>query len=152
MAPPPAAARFRRLLCPVDFSAPSRHALDTALALARAVGGKVTALHVLDAPDPLIEKREYLDWITQRYRSELASLMAQAACAELEPEALLREGSPAAEIVAHSQAGGVDLIVIGTHGRSGLAHLLLGSVAERVVRQATVPVLAVPAPPTGTAP
>ena len=135
---------FQRILCPVDFSPPSEVALTTALSLAKDSGGRVTVLHVVETPDPLIEKAEFLEWITRRYDEQLSELLRLRACAQLEPKGLRREGRATEEIQRAAAELAADLIVIGTHGRSGIRRWLLGSVAERVVRTARIPVLTVP--------
>jgi len=135
---------FRKILCPVDFSPPSESALEAAVALAAQSGGRVTVLHVVEMPDPLLEKSEFLEWITRRYEAQLKEFMQRHACPEVDEHALLREGSPAREINRAVEGLGSDVVVLGTHGRTGLKRLLIGSVAERVVRTSSVPVLTVP--------
>lgn len=135
---------FQKILCPVDFSPPSEVALTAALSLAAHGGGRVTLLHVVEMPDPLIDKSEFLEWITRRYDEQLQELLGRRACAQLEPEGLRREGHATEQIHRTAAELGSELIVIGTHGRTGLQRWLLGSVAERVVRTARIPVLTVP--------
>lgn len=145
-------ARFTRILVPTDFSAPSEAALAAAKELADRFGASIHLLHVLEDP-----------YSTSAYATEVYGFLPPGLRetwqenAEKRLEALLpREhgtrsggtvtvvfGSPAKAIVDHAQTAGSDLIVMGTHGRSGMAHLLLGSVAERVVRTAACPVLTV---------
>lgn len=143
---------FQKILVPVDFSETSLHALRLAIDLARQGGGKVSLIHigtlplvVSDAaaygaavPAYLIEAR---DQITQEQRHALERLAEEEVPAEFLGACVVREGYPPDEIVEESQSGGYDLLVMGTHGRQGVARLMLGSVAERVIRGAAVPVL-----------
>ena len=130
---------YQKILCPVDFSPPSESALEAAVALATQSGGRVTVLHVVEMPDPLIEKSEFLEWITRRYEAQLKEFMHRHACPQVDEQALLREGNPAPEINRAAEGLGADVVVLGTHGRAGLKRWLLGSVAERVVRTSSVP-------------
>lgn len=143
---------IRRILCPIDFSDYSRRALDHAIAIARWYGSTVTALHVF----PLAPVMAYPPGapgyepfvLTSVDRSRLLEDMKSFIAAESAPgvslDAVIRQGSPATEILDHAGALPADLLVIGTHGRSGFERLLLGSVTERVLRKATCPVLTVP--------
>lgn len=130
----PAAARIwpRRVLCAVDFSAASRGAFAVALRLA-GVGGEITLFHahVGSARPPAIEQRMRA-WIR-----EVPSLGTNAVAVAMSA------GAPAEAIIAHARQGGFDLVVVGSHGRSGAKRLLLGSVAESVAREAPCPVLVV---------
>ena len=143
---------IRRILCPIDFSDHSRRALDHAVAIARWYGSTVTALHVF----PLAPVMAYPPGapgyepfvLTSVDRSRLLEDMKSFIAAESAPgvslDAVIRQGSAATEILDHAGALPADLLVIGTHGRSGFERLLLGSVTERVLRKATCPVLTVP--------
>jgi len=134
-----------RILVATDFSAEARNALEWARSLANAFGAKLILLHVIDifslaqmgctmeaGTDPLPLLRE----LSHRCMSELKTLIPDA-------ETVIREASPRPTIVEAARELNCHLIVMGTHGRSGLAHLLLGSVAEYVVRNSAVPVLTV---------
>jgi len=116
--------RIRRILVPIDFSPTSDAALAEARDLAAALGAALRLVHVLDGPG---------------VREELSAGVDAA----LGNDTALLTGPVATTMVAYAQSHAIDLIVMGTHGRSGLAHLLLGSVAERVVRTAPCPVLTV---------
>jgi len=146
-----AASRFpiRSILVPVDFSAPSNQALLYALALAEAHDARLTLLNVVEpigampdfASNPLVvDSRE----VTERARKGLDRIVAREhiAPARLEQQ-LVRHGAPFHEITAAAAELKSDLIVIATHGYTGLKHVLLGSTAERVVRHAPCPVLVV---------
>jgi len=146
-------AKLKKVLIAVDFSQPSRDALDAGLDLARDAGVKVTVLYVVEPID--YASVGYLGGVPMATQSILDAHLA-AARKEMErfrkrrladmpgASALIRIGRAADEIVAAGGSGRSNLIVVGTHGRSGVAHLLLGSVAERVVRGARCPVLVVP--------
>ena len=146
-------APYTRILCPVDFSEFSRHALDEAIAIAHLFDGCVTALHVFPlaiAADPFPGLPEFQPFtLTDRHRAHLLRQLSAFATTEgAEPRRLtvaLREGVDIhAEILAAADQLTPDLIVMGTHGRSGFQHLMLGSVAEKVLHKARCPVLTVP--------
>ena len=143
---------IRRILCPIDFSDFSRRALDHAVAIAGWYGADVTVLHVCaiapaaayapgEPPLPSIV-------LTPADRAQLLASMQQFAASPQAPDVPLQcdlgEGSAAAEIVAKAAAMSCNLIVMGTHGRSGFDRLVLGSATEKVLRRAPCPVLSVP--------
>lgn len=141
------------ILCPVDFSSCSEAAARLAASLARDVGADVHLLHVLPlplAPMPVAElglaPQEVVvpSYATDLDRDARSALRRLATDLCLEPHVHVTVGSAAREIVRIAEAMSAGMIVLGTHGRTGLAHWLLGSVAERVVRTAHVPVLVVP--------
>jgi nucleotide-binding universal stress UspA family protein len=143
---------IRRILCPVDFSDYSRRALDHAIAIARWYESTVTALYVFSSapvasfgPGPVVLEPIVL---TPADRDQLLADTLAFVEAETAPgvaiKAVVREGNAAAEIVDQATKMNADLLVIGTHGRSGFERLLLGSVAEKVLRKARCPVLTVP--------
>jgi nucleotide-binding universal stress UspA family protein len=141
---------IRRVLCATDFSTTSRRALDAATALAKSSSATLTILHVLVSPIVLPE--QYLDAATleefdKRGRAwslrELQKLSRRTTRGGVETTVLVRAGDPAEQIVRAAKAAKADLIVTGTHGRSGLKRLLLGSVAQRVVALASCPVVTV---------
>ena len=143
---------FRRILCPVDFSDASRHAFDHATAIAGWYGSHVTGLHVLQHPfmfePPILfaERGGLKDLAVNREMVwlRLNEWMTLAAKAGVAWDARVDEGVPAECILQYGRFLPADLVVIGTHGRSGFEHLVLGSVAEKVLRHATCPVLTVP--------
>jgi len=157
---------FKRILCPVDFSDFSRHALDEAIAIAHLYDGCVTALHVFPIAipaDPFGGLPDFQPFtLTDRHRAHiLRQLSAFVTTEGAEPRRItvaLREGTDIhAEILEAADQMKPDLIVMGTHGRSGVQHLMLGSVAEKVLHKARYPVLTVPhaapdAVPLGPAP
>lgn len=133
--------QIKRILCPVDFSPSGDFAFEYACAVARRHGASVELLHVTEASayaeDAPPEKWPALE---NRLRQRLQSLAARAG---VPAEINLLAGIPFAEIVHRAETLPADMIVIGTHGRTGMKHLLIGSVAERVVRTAPCPVLTV---------
>ena len=138
---------FSSILCPIDLSECSRHALNEAIRLAVELHSTVTVLHVVDPPDALLEKQEYVDYLAEQYKAPLSALMQrlhEQYPAVLTANACVLEGRTASTIVEFARTHGHQLIVIGTHGRTGVAHSLLGSVAERVIRTSSVPVLTIP--------
>jgi len=145
---------FSHLLVPVDFSAPSVRALRLAVKLARHGRARITVVHVVAPPvAPLaadISGWAALDTdLMIRYQAEIegnAAHQLRRVAGEEIPEdvtwsTLVRPGTIEEVILEATKEIGADLIVIGTVGRTGLPHLLLGSVTERVVARASVPVL-----------
>jgi nucleotide-binding universal stress UspA family protein len=142
---------FKRIIVPIDFSPSSRLALEHAKALVTKFGGVLEVVHVVEervvtgpwpaeghAMSPQIEEallrnaeHALLACLTKEERNRYGATLT------------LLTGPPAMTIVEHAASCRADLIVMGTNGRSGLSHLLLGSVAERVVRTASCPVLVV---------
>jgi universal stress protein A len=138
--------RIATILHPTDFSPRSEHAFHLACSLARDHGGRVIVLHVAEPPvvgyGGAITPPPEGDW--KALEAQLRRVQAPGARVPVEHR--LEEGDPVAEILRVAREGNCDLIVMGTHGRTGLAHLLMGSVAERVVRKATCAVLVVKSP------
>jgi nucleotide-binding universal stress UspA family protein len=140
----------KRILVPFDFSAHSTAAVDYAALLAARLGASLRLLHVYDPPDSLAgivpgtSVREEEDSARRVAERELQRLQLRIGDAVAVDTAVVA-GAPVAEILRHAE-GGFDLIVMGTHGRSGLRRLLLGSVTEEVLRRAKVPVLVVHLP------
>ena len=143
---------IRRILCPVDFSDHSRRALDHAIAIARWYQSTVTALHVVSpaavaayAPGPVVLAPMVMTPVDrERFLVDTRAFIQAEAAPGVAVDAVIREGSAAAEILDLATDMAADLLVIGTHGRSGFERLLLGSVAEKVLRKARCPVLTVP--------
>jgi len=138
---------FKHILCPVDFSEPSAHAIQYAIALARLHRADLTALHVYPPafvpPDaPVLDVRSRDDSL-RTLETETAALFADASMRGLRVEVLVEPGQPAREILTHAAELPADVIVMGTHGAGGFEHLMLGSVAEKVLRKSTCPVLTV---------
>lgn len=141
----------RRVLAPTDFSDNAAPAVRYAAGLAEKFGAELVLLHVVpdavlvlpDAVMPTPVPGPDLTEMAASARSGLARVVADLNLARLNPRTEVRVGVPAEEVDAAAKELGADLICVGTHGRTGLAHLLLGSVAERIVRHAPCPVLVV---------
>jgi glycine betaine transporter len=140
---------FKNILCPVDFSTTSRDALTTAVELARTSKAALTIVHVWQpplygAPEATISG-DVIQTMVDDAERMLAECVATAKSSGVPTvHSQLLTGVPWAEIVKPPGDGpAYDLIVIGTHGRTGLKHVLIGSVAERVVRHASCAVLVV---------
>ncbi len=150
----PMRIQIKRILCPVDFSEFSTRALERALRLADWFDARVTALHVIPFLVPAGPGLPYfpLPLEATPQRGEAAGAVERF----IEPflgkgvplETLVRQGDPAREILGAVEDLDVDLVVMGTHGRCGLPHLLLGSVTDKVLQRARCPVLAVGSAPT----
>jgi universal stress protein A len=142
-----------RILVPTDFSKSADDALAYAFSLADQVGATVRLVHVFDDPDAVgLYSHMYVP-MPPEMRAEIMTnvkreLAARAATGRREVVSEVLTGAPAAAIVDAATQHQCDLIVMGTHGRHGAAHLLLGSVAERVIRTAACPVLVVRQPNT----
>ena len=142
---------FKHLLVPTDFGEASERALDLAIALAQPIEGQITLLHVsyippiayagFDAGGRYWPTEELAKAAKNELEGAVSMAKAKAGNARIEP--LLAEGPPWERILQAAKERGADLIVMGTHGRKGLSHLFLGSVAEKVVRLSPIPVLTV---------
>ena len=144
---------LEKIVCPIDFSEYSKHALTYAVALATQYQSKLYLIHVVEPIRVPIDLGvgvpgllEYEGTIVEKAREHLEGLLDLTARATLEVEAHVLRGAAFAEIVRFARDKNVDLIVIATHGLSGIAQLLLGSTAEKVVRKAPCPVLTVKHP------
>lgn len=130
---------WKKIVCPVDFSEESRAALRVATDLAARFGSELTLFHA----DPEVRQRTAEpaeaggDFSLAHWKSEAERLGAQRVATEGV------RGDPRTAIVEYAQANGFDLVVMGTHGRTGRERQLIGSVAENVVRSSRVPVLTV---------
>lgn len=147
---------FRRILVPVDFSSSSRAALDCALVLADQLGATIDVLHAWTAPayvSPHVAvqigtagQAQTLEQIArEEAQREMNAFLGDLPAPKSGEIRMRIEYGFEAEVIIHA-AVDYDLVVMGTHGRKGLAHLFMGSVAERVVRQSLTPVLTVRAP------
>jgi nucleotide-binding universal stress UspA family protein len=136
------------ILVPIDFSETSDVAVRYGVALARVFNAKLYLLHVIhegvgaEMAAPILPLG-LLDLMENDARERLAKILTEQEQKELRSESVLRRGAPDIQIVGFARERVVDLIVMGTHGRSGVAHLLMGGVAEKVVRKAPCPVLTV---------
>jgi nucleotide-binding universal stress UspA family protein len=137
--------RFERVLVAVDGSEFAAHALEVASSLATAVGAQLGLVHVIDVKLVSSEAGIPADQQWAMFRADGQALLDTAAAAiAAHPWKFLREGTPWKEIVQSAREWPADLIVIGTHGRSGVTRLVFGSTAEGVARHASVPVVVVP--------
>jgi len=139
-------AAMQSVLIPIDFSETSQAALQYAIDLVRSFGARLFLLHVPGKTGENFEADFPVGRFESAMKERLGTLLNQKDLESLRPEFALRIGTPAEEIVRYADARDVDLIIMGTHGRSGMAHLLMGSVAEHVVRAAPCPVLLVRQP------
>jgi nucleotide-binding universal stress UspA family protein len=142
-------AQIRHILCPIDGSEPSLHALRQAVAVAEWSGARVTVLHVslpvyaavrevaATAEDSIVDN-------SARLKRLLARSVSKEAGSHIDVEFDFQEGDIVKEILSAVDRLGIDLIVIGTHGVGGFAHLMLGSITEKVLRRAACPVMTVP--------
>jgi nucleotide-binding universal stress UspA family protein len=140
------AIELKHLLVPVDFGAPSEHALGAAVDLARRFGSRITLVHVYEIPSyayggMTFATADLLGPIEAAAREHLDRTLRQVQTQVPGANAILRQGNPALEILAVVDEQHPDLVVIGTHGRTGVSRALLGSVAEKVVRLSPAPVL-----------
>lgn len=142
-------ALFLRILAPVDFDENSLAALEYAAAFARNPGATLYLLHVVEL-DPLHLQKEIApltrnEWAAEGIAKERLHTIAQERLDNtIHSEILVRVGEAAPVILATAEDVEAQVIVMATHGRTGLSHFFLGSVAERVVREACCPVLTIP--------
>jgi nucleotide-binding universal stress UspA family protein len=137
----------QHFLVPLDFSESANQALDYAITLAGKLGARLTILHAIQSLPlggvdmgvtlPLA----YVQDLEAEIRRSLASCLERVTAAGLEGDMVIVHGVPFHEIIETAKTQQVNLIVMGTHGHTGLHHVLLGSVAEKVVRLAPCPVL-----------
>jgi universal stress protein A len=146
----PAVMKLRNILVPIDFSPSSNKALNYALSFAEQFGAKLTLINVVEPavyPTELgyvpIEIDALHRGMQNTAREKLAELTAKRVSGAFRANALVRVGRPHIEITAAAKELRADLIVIATHGYTGLKHAIMGSTAERVVRHAPCPVLTV---------
>lgn len=144
---------YKKILVPVDFSEPSLEAARHAGDLARQLGASLDLLHVIDrryvelAVGHLVENPREEEMRLHRIAEErLATFKREMNLEDLEASATVRTGVPSDEILEHVQTTAPDLLVMGTHGRTGLRRAVLGSQTEMVVRRVPIPVLVVHAP------
>ncbi len=139
----------QHILVPIDFSANADHALDYAITLARTLQARLTLLHVIE---PLavgsVESMPYayLHDLEAKITDLMTVYRERVTAVGLQSDFTIVHGVPYHSIIEIARTAHVDLIIMGTHGRTGLPHVLLGSVAERVVQLAPCPVLVVRLP------
>ncbi len=148
---------YQRILVPVDYSECSRAAVRSALEIAQKFGSSIDIVHVWDRPtyvsDVLMvggqgqSQKSLVDLIRENAEKDMSEFLATLELpAGVTVSNRLISGEPASTIINELTHGNWDLVVVSTHGRTGLAHLLLGSVTEKLVRLSPVPVLTVPPP------
>ncbi|WP_406699697.1 universal stress protein [Singulisphaera sp. Ch08] len=142
---------IRSILAPTDFSKHAEKAVRYACLLAERLGAEIHLLHVLSdivpvGPDPMLTPVLPPEYYTEAKEQALAALSKTLQPDWGHPPAVKTSacwGEPVEEIVTYARDEAIDLIVVATHGRTGLKHVLLGSVAERIVREAPCPVLTI---------
>jgi nucleotide-binding universal stress UspA family protein len=144
-------ADWKRICCPIDFSDASRAAMEVAADLARRFGAEMVLLHAYPIPGytfpdgSVVASPKMMQDLAEQAERHLGEWRAEAERIAGTPRVSAEKavGEPAAEIVSWAGKNGIDLLVLGTHGRTGIEHALMGSIAERVVRRAHCPVLTV---------
>lgn len=143
-------APIRLILVPVDFSAHSQQALEFAIGLARRLNAKLRLFHAWHLPIgvdyDLSLPGDLLPAVRNAAATRLEEVVGKATAEGVEATGEIAEGPAARAIADEAKRTGADLIVMGTHGRTGITHALLGSVAERTLRLAPCSVLTVPLP------
>jgi nucleotide-binding universal stress UspA family protein len=141
---------WKKVLCPIDFSEPARAAMEAAVQIARQFGAELTLFHAYQLPGytlpegSVVASPKMLQELAVQAETHLGDWKRLAEGLGAPGVATEKGiGEPALEIVDLAREGGYDLVVVGTHGRTGLRHALLGSVAERVVRKSGCPVLSI---------
>jgi len=145
---------LNHILVPHDFSETSAAAVRYAIELARRFDARLTFLHVGNSAQAAFDTEFPIgleDAREDAIRERLLKIVTPQEQIEFTPEFVVRPGSPAGEIVRYAREQGVDLIVMGTHGRGLVGHVVMGSVAEKVVRTAFCPVLTVRNPEVAVA-
>ncbi len=148
---------YQRIMVPVDYSDHCKTALTAAVDVARRFGATIDLVHVWDRPSYVSEaimvgqpgdrQRSLLELIRENAEKDMVEFIATLSLPpDVQVTHQLLSGDPATTLAKELAKGGHDLVVIGTHGRTGIVHLLLGSVTEKLVRTSPVPVLTVPPP------
>jgi len=141
---------IRKVVVGTDFSEASEHALESAVSLAKRLGATVEVVHAYALPafslpieGAVMTGPAYAAELSDKLGQQLTELVSRHRASGVPLAGHLRVGAPDKELLAFAAECGANLIVVGTHGRTGPAHLLMGSVAERVVRHSALPVLTV---------
>lgn len=138
---------FKTILCPLDFSDESHRAVPYAVRFARESGGKLLLLHVIHVPSGELYQEEgrvlTFEEARQRALDRLRDIRQAYAATLPDVELLTDVGDPAEQVVRVARQRDVDLIVLSTHGQSSLEHILVGSVAEGIMRHAPCPIFVV---------
>jgi universal stress protein A len=139
---------IKKILCPIDHSDCSKEALKYAVSFAMKDDAKLYLLHVIDIRSfdesiDAMSKQIPDDETLKQLKTKLLDCIPEEIRSGMDVEAIVVQGIPFAEIIHIARDNNVDMIVIGSHGRTGIAHIMLGSVSEKVVRKAPCPVLTV---------
>jgi nucleotide-binding universal stress UspA family protein len=148
---------FTKIICPTDFSVPSLKALDAAIELAQQYNAELLLVHVSDPVPTLPESgmvsaptspvsfdvSTYTNMLHRQASAQLDEICREHLPKKLEAQRIIASGQPAEQIMKLAREHEADLIVIATNGRTGVSHLLFGSVTEKVVRMAGCPVLTI---------
>jgi nucleotide-binding universal stress UspA family protein len=142
---------LKKILCPIDHSDCSKEALKYAVSFAMKDEAKLYLLHIIDIRsfnDSLVAMSQQIpDKETlEQLRMKLLDCIPEDIRDDMDVEATVIQGIPFAEIISTAKEKEIDMIVIGSHGRTGISHMMLGSVSEKVVRKAPCPVLTVRQP------
>jgi nucleotide-binding universal stress UspA family protein len=147
------AIKFTRIVCATDFSDSSEHAQRYAIGLAEVFGAELRLVHVVELPFlPTYSLAGVpnlalpVEQLEEGARQHLEQAVAACRAIHANTEGTVRTGSPFVEVINYAREIEADLIVVGTHGRTGLSHMLIGSVAEKIVRKAPCPVLSIKHP------
>ena len=147
MSPKPKGTKVRKILVPTDFTSHSEKAVDYAAGLARSFGASLLLLHVIEpftyTVSDTVQVTDHYAALRTIAEPMMKNLEDGLGKKGLRATGLIVKGTPYLEIVKKARQEGADMIILSTHGHSGLRHLLIGSVAERVVRLAHCPVLTV---------
>ena len=144
--------QYRSIVVPTDFSPASEAALKHAIGLAPQLDCDLHVVHVWQLPVYTVPDGYFMlgaeatGRLVEGLEKSLADLKAKHSGPELQIKTYLREGAPDIEVHRLVEELGAGLVVMGTHGRKGIAHALLGSIAEKIVRTSKVPVMVVPPP------
>lgn len=139
--------QINHILVPIDFSSDADDAIDMAISLAKDLGARITLFHAIHEVYIGVGEMaaalppSYIEDIEAEVEREMQAHLNKVVAAGLTGDSILVHGVPFQTILDTAEDQNIDLIVMGTHGRTGLKHVLLGSVAEKVIRMATCPVL-----------
>jgi nucleotide-binding universal stress UspA family protein len=139
---------LKKILCPIDHSDCSKEALKYAVSFAMKDEAKLYLLHIIDIRsfnDSLVAMSQQIpdEETLEQLRMKLLDCIPEDIRDDMDVEATVIQGIPFAEIISTAKEKEIDMIVIGSHGRTGISHMMLGSVSEKVVRKAPCPVLTV---------
>ena len=140
-------AGYKKILVPVDFSDCSREGLRYAIKFAERFGAKLIVLHVISLPYPYITDVALTDEMRKERERRMQKFLQNVEFRDIKFQTAITTGTPIMEICSFSAKKEVELIIISTHGLSGLKHVSTGSVAEKIVRHAVCPVLVGPSHP-----